>query len=205
MTPQENINNLMSKMTTALEAVRECEIIMLEEIRQIEQLQEEKGRLSEQITALNEELSLIQKDIETIKVPKAPEIVVKVEDPATVTAPISEVAAPTLVTEKHSIETLADKFHGQPSVHDKIAAKPEAATTGTRVNDVAKAISINDRLLFIKELFGKAEIFTQTVKHLNGLQSFDEAQRYLAETFPHWDNESSAVQLFLSIIHRRYL
>ena len=205
MTPQENINNLMSKMTTALEAVRECEIIMLEEIRQIEQLQEEKGRLSEQITALNEELSLIQKDIETIKASKAPEIVVKVEDPATVTAPIPEVAAPTLVPEKHSVETLADKFHGQPSVHDKIAAKPEVTTTGTRVNDVAKAISINDRLLFIKELFGKAEIFTQTVKHLNGLQSFDEAQQYLAETFPHWDNESSAVQLFLSIIHRRYL
>jgi len=204
MSQQENINNLLSKMTATLQAVKECEILMLEEIRQIEQLQEEKSRLNEQITALNEELSLIQKDIEKIKAKEMPEIVVKDENAAAVAAPIPEVAAPALVPEKHNIETLADKFHGQPSLHDKITAKPDITTTGARVNDLAKAISINDRLLFIKELFGSSELFTQTVKQLNGLQSFDEAQQYLAETFPRWDNDNSATQLLMAIIRRRY-
>ncbi|MDR0294610.1 MAG: hypothetical protein LBH91_00220 [Prevotellaceae bacterium] len=205
MTPQENINNMMTKMTAVLETVRECEILILEEIRKIEQLQEEKVQLSEQIAALNEKLSLVQKNIEEIKVQKVSEIVDEDKEPEVVAIPTPVVDILTVAPEKHSIETLADKFHGQPSVHDKIAAKPEVTTTGTRVNDIAKAISINDRLLFIKELFGKAEIFTQTVKYLNGLQSFDEAQQYLAEAFPHWDNTGSTAQLFLSIIHRRYL
>jgi len=223
MSQQENINSVLSKMTEALQMVKECEALMLEEIKQIEELQEEKNRLGEQIATLNDELLLIQKDLEEIKAAKALEVEAKEEDTEIAPAPVVEptpvveapipVVVPTMpvveppapAAEKQGVETIADKFHGQPSVHDKIAAQPEITTTGTRVNDIIKAISINDRLLFIKELFGKAEVFTQTVKYLNSLQNFDEAQQYLNEAFPHWDNAGSAAQLFISIVRRRYL
>ncbi|MCL2097874.1 MAG: hypothetical protein FWH23_03840 [Bacteroidales bacterium] len=253
MEPQENINKLLSKMMEALQTVRECENFMLEEIRQIELLREEKsrlneqiadldnsllwrqkeieemkeeeGRLNEQIAVLNEDLLLKQKEIETIKVSTVPEITAEEVQPKVITppsppmpepvrvpepipVPVPEpvpVPPPTLVAEKPIVETLADKFQGQLSVHDKIAVKPEATTTGAKVNDLAKAISINDRLLFIKELFGTGELFTQTVRQLNGLQNFDEALLYLNTAFPHWDATAGAVQLFISLVRRRFL
>ena len=232
MSQQENINNLLSKMAETLQIVKECEVLMLEEIKQIEQLREEKTRLSEQITTLNDELSLIHRSIEAIKTIKIPEIAVKDEDVEVkpsptvveVSAPIVETPSPVIETpeptvetpapvietpvpaiEKQAVETLADKFQGQPSVHDKIAVKSEVSTTGARVSDIAKAVSISDRLLFIRELFGSNEMFTQTVKHLNGLQNFDEAQQYLVESFPHWDKENSTAQLFIAVIRRRYV
>jgi hypothetical protein len=198
MVPQENINNMVSKMTEALQAVRECEALLLEEIKQMEQLQEKRDRMAEEIAALEKELILKQREVEVQSLPTAPEVVTG-DEPAALTP------APAVVPEKHGIETLADKFHGHISIHDKMTAQPETTATCVRVSDIGKAISINDRLLFIKELFGNAEVFTNTVKHLNGLQNFDEAQQYLAETFPHLDNTGNTAQLFLSIIRRRYL
>ena len=52
------------------------------------------------------------------------------------------------------------------------------------ITDLAKAIGINDKFLFIKELFGgDSDLYNQTIKHLNHFTDLNEAIIYLQENF----------------------
>ena len=78
------------------------------------------------------------------------------------------------------------------------------------INDLNKAFSINDRLLFINDLFNKdASKMNQVLNDLNGLSSMKEAEPYLAELAKkyHWTHEerTETAKAFIKLVKRRYV
>ena len=117
-----------------------------------------------------------------------------VEEPAIEEEPVAEpepvVEKEPKVEEEHKVE------EEKPS--------PKAAIYGKAVDDIRMAISLGDRFLYQRELFGQnAELMQRTLTELNGLGSFDEAVAYISSHFQ-WDTESSTYQQFLVTLHRRF-
>lgn len=92
----------------------------------------------------------------------------------------------------------------------ELIAKPEILTrndsiVNSKIEDISKAISLGDRFLFQRELFGNnGEIMQKTIAHLNSINSAEEAMTYLQKKFA-WDKESTTVERFIQLISRRYL
>ena len=123
--------------------------------------------------------------------------------------------------EKASFDTLADinstlkeKNDSQHSLNDRIGRNKLYASLSSKlqknpINDLPKAIGINERFLFIKELFNNdSKAYAEAIKKLNGLQNFAEADHILHEELAvkyNWKPESNAVQSFLELIQRRYI
>lgn len=81
----------------------------------------------------------------------------------------------------------------------------ERALFGTPVDDIRHAISLGDRFLFQRELFAQnGELMQKTLETLNNQANMDEAIAYLDKHFADWDKESTAYQLFLNVLHRRF-
>ena len=102
------------------------------------------------------------------------------------------------VQEEHVVE--------EPAVEEPIkeTVDPKAAIYGKSVEDIRQAISLGDRFLYQRELFGQnAELMQRTLTELNELSSFDEAVAYISAHFQ-WDTESSTYQQFLVTLHRRF-
>lgn len=99
----------------------------------------------------------------------------------------------------------------KPVVEEQPKAEPKeepkaafSAQVGAPVDDIRKAISIGDRFLFIRELFGgNGEALQKTIDELNKLASLEEAEALVRKRF-HWDEESAAAQLFMNILKRRF-
>lgn len=84
------------------------------------------------------------------------------------------------------------------------SASSKAMLYGKPVSDIRQAISLGDRFLYQRELFGQnAELMQKTLNDLNTLRSFDEAISYIMTHFK-WDAESSTYQQFLVTLHRRF-
>jgi uncharacterized coiled-coil protein SlyX len=97
------------------------------------------------------------------------------------------------------VETIAE----EPVVAEE-PASPKAAIYGKAVDDIRLAISLGDRFLYQRELFGQnAEMMQRTLTELNALGSFEAAMAYINEHFQ-WDTESNTYQQFLVTLHRRF-
>ena len=82
-------------------------------------------------------------------------------------------------------------------------ASPKAAVYGKAVDDIRLAISLGDRFLYQRELFGQnAELMQKTLTELNNLGSFEEAMNYISRF--NWDSESNSYQQFIVTLHRRF-
>ncbi len=76
---------------------------------------------------------------------------------------------------------------------------------GPGVSNIHMAITLNDKLYFIKELFnGDEDQFRLSIQRLNEMSSLKEALEYSRNAFPEWDEDSAAVYRFYMILRRRY-
>ncbi len=92
----------------------------------------------------------------------------------------------------------------EPEPVQEEQASPNAALYGKSVDDIRKAISLGDRFLYQRELFGQnAELMQKTMTELNELSSYEEAILYIGKHFQ-WDTESNTYQQFLVTLHRRF-
>lgn len=76
------------------------------------------------------------------------------------------------------------------------------------IADLYKAIGINERFLFTKELFkGDSNKFKKTVDHLNSLTSYNDAQNYIQLSLSdlEWDFKHPTVNNFIELVERRFL
>jgi len=93
------------------------------------------------------------------------------------------------------------------SVNDKLHTTKEAsnpAITGTHVEDIRKAIGINDKFLFLRELFGNnSDFMNQTIDELNKLNTFAQAQAFIKSNFS-WDMDDETVIAFHAAVRRKY-
>ena len=92
------------------------------------------------------------------------------------------------------------------SVGEKMEQKEAGRTAmpGAAVKDVRSAISLNDRVLFIRELFGgDAGLFQKAVDDINAMGSLDEMVAYVNERHPGWDLDSDTVYRLMMAVRRK--
>ena len=107
-------------------------------------------------------------------------------------------------------EVVADKFQNTRTFrHDDLARKQPQNNLSTRmqsrpIEDLAKAIGLNDKFRFIRELFdGDREKYHEAIQILNELPSYQEAEHYINQRFD-WDQEKPEVQKFMELVRRKF-
>lgn len=76
---------------------------------------------------------------------------------------------------------------------------------GIKVNNIEEAISLNDRVYFLRELFGgDNEQYELTLERIDECNSFDDIVSEMRITFPNWDESSDAVYRFYMAIRRKF-
>ncbi len=136
----------------------------------------------------------------------APEVAPVVNPVANpVAAPAAAPAVEQKVSEVISIAEKAEE-NAKPTLNDvkapAYAWKRDMA--GSPVRDIRSAISLNDRVIFINMLFREdAQLFVNTLMHINTLTTLEDAVEYLTRTFPQWDMNSEVVYHFMMAVRRK--
>lgn len=99
--------------------------------------------------------------------------------------------------DKRSIMDIAVSYNSEPAWMKDMPGQP--------VNDLRKAVTLNDKLFFIRELFNQDEDqYRLSLEKLNDFNSFAEALEYTRDAFEEWDEKSDAAYRFYMILRRRY-
>ncbi len=119
---------------------------------------------------------------------------------------------PTLAHQKEFRE-LNEVLHlqGSPSLNDKLKqASVEVAEVLTRepVRDLKKAIGVNDRFVFVNELFrGDEVMYERSIKTINSFNVLQEAEFWMERELKlklGWDDSKETVRHFLQLVRRRF-
>jgi hypothetical protein len=121
--------------------------------------------------------------------------------------PMTEI--PTL---SHQMQDRNTKSSSEPeSLNDKLKqGKTELLELlkETPIKDLRKAVGINDRFLFIDDLFrGDEAMYERSIKTINSFNIYPEAEYWISRELKvklGWDNESKTVQHFDQIVKRRF-
>ncbi|MBO7198622.1 MAG: hypothetical protein J6V26_01155 [Alistipes sp.] len=91
-----------------------------------------------------------------------------------------------------NVTTLADKM-----------AEEQPTAAYNRITDIRKAIGLNDKFLMIRDLFGgDANLYEDTITHLNEFEDLDECMIFIVENF-RWNPDSEGAKLLVSLIERK--
>jgi len=109
----------------------------------------------------------------------------------------------------HSPEIVADKFQSKKFIHDDIAKKNIKKDVSTKmqskpINDINSAIGLNDKFIFIRELFeNNKEQYHETIQILNNFDSFENAVSFLDENFE-WDSDNGHYERLKELVRRKF-
>ncbi len=113
-----------------------------------------------------------------------------------------------------SSENEQKNFSSSGSVNEKFAQKTSQLSIADRlgkqpISDLSKAIGINEKFLFINDLFkGENTDYNSVIKELNAFNSFEEAQNHIQTVLQpkyQWKLKNSSEKKFIKFIERRYL
>jgi hypothetical protein len=122
--------------------------------------------------------------------------------------PMAEI--PTLALKQQEINETITRSE---SLHDKLklsSSHTEIVHTlkDSPVKDLRKAIGINDRYLFINELFrGDETMYERSIKTINSFNIYGEAEFWIKRELKlklAWKEDSAPVQIFDQLIKRRF-
>lgn len=99
-------------------------------------------------------------------------------------------------------ESLNDRLkQDQPELGNKLKDTP--------IKDLRKAIGVNDKFLFIRELFrGDEAMYERSIKTINNFHILPEAEYWISRELKvklGWDDRSDAAQVFNQLVRRRFL
>ncbi len=119
-----------------------------------------------------------------------------------------------LIDEINEIGTDSAPVSEETSVNDKYALTPDKEEslaeklTKTKITDLKDGIALNQKFLFMNDLFSGEKIeYDKALDKLNNCETMVEAKAYLSseiESKHNWDNESSSVQQFISLLERKF-
>lgn len=210
--------NELIKYFEALEArlaaqevrIAKLEKIVGESLPMLEEMQrnadEIKGHLSAMQQILDEAMQAQAEpevDVELVY-PEDEEVTVELPQEEPVAEPVVEPAPePEPVVEPQPVVTQPEPAPAPAPQPEVPRAPQQTSLFGAAVTDIRQAVSIGDRFLFQRELFGgNAEKLQQTLTELNALHSFDEAVAFI-ERFG-WDRQSPTYELFTNVLRRRF-
>lgn len=105
----------------------------------------------------------------------------------------------TIIGEKFAAQVLHEKIavHSNERVVEQVIGKQLKA-------DLNKAISLNDKFRFQRELFhGNGAKMADTLNRLNGFSSLEESLAYIRKHHT-WDDTNETVKYFYSILEKRF-
>lgn len=116
----------------------------------------------------------------------------------------SDVPDNTVVAESdsESIAAAVEEAALQAKKSEEDPIMPTAANivTPSKIGDIRKAMTLNDKFLFKRELFGGNEAeLNDTIELLASMHSFDEAEEYIYDDLQ-WDRKNPTVADFMSIV-----
>ncbi len=90
-----------------------------------------------------------------------------------------------------------EEFTAPPSLNDVITAPPTLV-------DLKRGISLNDRFLFQRELFGNdPKKMNEAMHTLGTFTTYEEAEEYAQATYP-WDFDNPTVSEFLQVVRKGF-
>lgn len=99
----------------------------------------------------------------------------------------------------------------QPSLNDRLKQeKKELAhvLTGSPIKDLRKAIGVNDKFLFLNELFrGDEAMYERSLKTINNFHILPEAEYWINRELKvklGWNDTNETVQHFYQLVRRRF-
>lgn len=203
------MKDILNKIGDYIESLEQRIAVLETRTEKVARLEARIEELEAKIAELNERpevdpapVAEPEQPVETVPEP----VVESEEEPA-------PVAEPELVVEPESVVEAEHEAIPEPVVEPVVEPAPEPAAPhipvqtslfGAPVQDIRKAISLGDRFLFQRELFGgSAERMQKTLDALNALGSFAEAEQYVHANFQ-WDRESASYELFIAVLKRRF-
>jgi len=109
--------------------------------------------------------------------------------------------------EAHAEEPLTINQMMSAKLH-KTSAKVAEHLHVQPISDLKQAIILNDKLLYIKDLFNGYNLaYNEAIDILNRFSTFDEADHFLKTNYAvknHWDTKQATVDKFYGLLERRY-
>lgn len=125
--------------------------------------------------------------------------------PGPVTPPVNE-------TYVSRVETPAAKPERPLTLNERIAAQAgasqNAAATSQPVKDLKSAITLNDKMLFVRDLFnGYSLAYSEAIEILNRFNNYQDADRFLTNNYivkNNWESKPETTEKFYDLLKRRY-
>ena len=157
--------------------------------------------------------------------PVVPEVVYQEPKPVAIEESRPVYAAQELFS--RAFETVTEvptlsQYQSRVEVHELIAEKKESLNDRlkeektelahvlkeTPIKDLRKGIGINDRFLFVRELFrGDDAVYERSIKTINNFNIYSEAEYWIARELKHklgWDDRNETVRHFYQLVRRRF-
>lgn len=135
-----------------------------------------------------------EKETDVVNIPEP-----TVDEPVEEVKKLEEPVIPTSKTEVDEVYTINQKISAQ-------MGKTEPALLP--ITDLKSAIILNDKLLFVKDLFnGYSLAYSEAIEILNRFNGLDEADTFLKKNYAtknNWDNKPQTVEKFYELLKRRY-
>ena len=123
-----------------------------------------------------------------------PQIEVAVTKPAASAVPESEQVLGEVI--KSNVQTIADTIKPKDTAAEQIVKGS--------VNDICKAVGINDRFLLIRDLFGgSSEEYDRVMTQLNSFDNLEDCMIHIVENYD-WNPNSDGAKLIMELIERKY-
>jgi hypothetical protein len=123
--------------------------------------------------------------------------------------PVSEI--PTLAHQANGKELNDVIGNGSKSLNDKLKVESQdlaAVLKESPLHDLKKAIGINDRFVFINELFrGDEAMYERSIKTINNFRIHQEAEYWMIRELKvklAWDEEKEITRHFYQLVKRRF-
>lgn len=124
--------------------------------------------------------------------------------------------SPILSSESFNDETLKPVVNDvkKQTLNEMLSSNQSNNNLSTRFvnlpsSDLKSVISLNDKLLFIKELFNGYNLaYSEAIEILNRFDSFESADNFLQKNYAvknKWNEKQSTVDRFYEILNRKYL
>lgn len=96
----------------------------------------------------------------------------------------------------------------QPEATKPAAAFQQSSATTKRITDIKSAVSLNDKLLFIKDLFnGYSLAYTEAIELLGRYDNFADADAFLQNNYAqknNWSSKQATVDKLYNILRQRF-
>lgn len=114
-------------------------------------------------------------------------------------------ASDTQSTTEPAYLTLNERIAAQKGLDQ---SKSKTENTNKNVQDLQSIISLNDKLLFVKELFNGYNLaYAEAINILNRYTKFEQAENFLKQNYSvknNWKDKPAATEKFISLLQKKF-